>query len=150
MLLVWPAAGSAPPPRRHHKHRLRHHHSSPQASWSDSAVRDHGKSALDLPTKMSARERQASSVSSGSNTSGDGDSHGDMGHLREGDGEGKIEGGGGTNAAPDVLGIGVNPEPRVPFCRTEADVGNMWFPAWDPDNQRIQTAKRVLVFGGKG
>ncbi|CAM9797370.1 unnamed protein product, partial [Scytosiphon promiscuus] len=40
--------------------------------------------------------------------------------------------------------------PRVPFCRAGADVANMWLPVWDPDNAMVQTAKRVVVFGGKG
>ena len=53
----------------------------------------------------------------------------------------KAEGGGGA---------GVKPEPRVPFCRAGADVANMWLPAWAPENQRVETAKRVIVFAGKG
>lgn len=40
--------------------------------------------------------------------------------------------------------------PKVPFCRAGADVANMWMPVWDSDSQTMVTAKRVLVFGGKG
>ena len=40
--------------------------------------------------------------------------------------------------------------PKVPFCRAGADVANMWMPVWDSDSQTMVTAKRVVVFGGKG
>lgn len=40
--------------------------------------------------------------------------------------------------------------PQVPFCRAGADVGNMWLPVWDDDTQKMEKAKRVVVFGGKG
>lgn len=40
--------------------------------------------------------------------------------------------------------------PRVPFCRAGADVANMWMPVWNPDSQLVETAKRVVVFGGRG
>lgn len=45
---------------------------------------------------------------------------------------------------------GVLPVPRVPFCRTGANVANMWMPVWDSGNQVMETAKRVVVSGGKG
>lgn len=40
--------------------------------------------------------------------------------------------------------------PKIPFCRAGADVVNIWLPVWDPDNQVVETAERVVVFGGKG
>lgn len=42
------------------------------------------------------------------------------------------------------------PVPKVPFCRAGADVVNMWVPVWNRDNQDVETAKRVVVFGGRG
>lgn len=62
---------------------------------------------------------------------------------------------GGIDESDEVSSAGVRGSdiahvPRVPFCRAGADVANMWLPVWDPDNTMVQTAKRVVVFGGKG
>eukprot|EP00752_Nemacystus_decipiens_P005537 g5009.t1 len=55
---------------------------------------------------------------------------------------GTATGGGGGGTSERV--------PKVPFCRAGADVANMWMPVWDSDSQTMVTAKRVVVFGGKG
>lgn len=54
--------------------------------------------------------------------------------------------------AGSVIGAtaGMLPVPSVPFCRAGADVGTMWLPVWDSDSKRMEKAKRIVVFGGKG
>lgn len=60
-------------------------------------------------------------------------------------------GGGGEGETAAVRGgSGMMQLPRVPFCRAGADVANMWMTVWNPDSQLVETAKRVVVFGGRG
>lgn len=58
---------------------------------------------------------------------------------------------GGDGGAETIGGTaGTTTVPTVPFCRAGADVGTIWLPVWDSDSQRMQNAKRIVVFGGKG
>lgn len=101
---------------------------------------------------ISAEQCHAAASGTGGRASGLGNSVGES----VGSGSGVSSGGGGDGVSGDggaaaaAAGSGTLPVPKVPFCRAGADVANMWMPVWDRDNQAVATAKRVVVFGGRG
>lgn len=74
----------------------------------------------------------------------------DAGRTAEGGAAEEGVEGGSAGSLRGEGGEGFTPVPKVPFCRAGADVANVWMPVFDPDNQDMETAKRVVVFGGRG
>ncbi|CAM9432539.1 unnamed protein product [Ectocarpus sp. 6 AP-2014] len=111
-------------------------------STTSSLVAAAAAGALLLLPLLFSQVSAATAVPPGGNSAAAGVDPGTVDEAMVGGGEGE------TTAVRG--GSGMMQLPRVPFCRAGADVANMWMPVWNPDSQLVETAKRVVVFGGRG